>query len=68
MQLAELCHTHRWLWLADAEVCIIWVFSQFKDPLIMLLLASAFISACTKQFDDAFSIAVVSRDLDFTRQ
>ena len=32
---------------------------QFNDPLIMLLLVSAFISVCTKQFDDAFSITVV---------
>lgn len=33
--------------------------SQFKDPLILLLLASAVISLCAKQFDDAFSITVV---------
>ena len=33
---------------------------QFNDPLILLLLASAVISVCTKQFDDAFSITVVS--------
>lgn len=32
--------------------------NQFNDPLILLLLASAVISTCTKQFDDAFSIAV----------
>ncbi|XP_078687863.1 calcium-transporting ATPase type 2C member 1-like isoform X1 [Branchiostoma floridae x Branchiostoma belcheri] len=31
---------------------------QFKDPLIMLLLASAFISICMRQFDDAVSITV----------
>lgn len=35
-------------------------FIQFNDPLILLLLASAFISVCTKQFDDAFSITVVT--------
>lgn len=33
---------------------------QFNDPLIILLLVSAFVSVCTKQFDDAFSITVVS--------
>nr|CAD7572457.1 unnamed protein product [Timema californicum] len=31
---------------------------QFKNPLIMLLLASAFVSVCMKQFDDAVSITV----------
>ncbi|CAG2063015.1 unnamed protein product, partial [Timema podura] len=30
----------------------------FKNPLIMLLLASAFVSVCMKQFDDAVSITV----------
>uniref|UniRef100_A0A8B9K3R7 P-type Ca(2+) transporter n=1 Tax=Astyanax mexicanus TaxID=7994 RepID=A0A8B9K3R7_ASTMX len=34
--------------------------SQFKDPLIMLLLASAVISVLMRQFDDAVSITVVS--------
>jgi len=34
---------------------------QFKNPLILLLLASAFVSVCMKQFDDAVSITVVSR-------
>lgn len=29
---------------------------QFKNPLILLLLASAVVSACMKQYDDAFSI------------
>ena len=37
------------------------VFLQFKDPLIMLLLASAFISVLTQQFDDASSITIVSQ-------
>ncbi|XP_057690067.1 calcium-transporting ATPase type 2C member 1 isoform X2 [Corythoichthys intestinalis] len=32
--------------------------SQFKDPLILLLLASAVISVLMRQFDDAISIAV----------
>ncbi|KAF4076183.1 hypothetical protein AMELA_G00227400 [Ameiurus melas] len=32
--------------------------SQFKDPLIMLLLASAVISVVMRQFDDAVSITV----------
>ncbi|KAJ8958969.1 hypothetical protein NQ314_006333 [Rhamnusium bicolor] len=31
---------------------------QFKNPLILLLLASAVVSACMKQFDDAVSITV----------
>ncbi|KAL6434028.1 hypothetical protein ACFW04_005880 [Cataglyphis niger] len=31
---------------------------QFKNPLILLLLASAFVSVCMKQFDDAVSITV----------
>lgn len=31
---------------------------QFKDPLIMLLLASAVVSVLMGQFDDAFSIAI----------
>ncbi|XP_049818682.1 calcium-transporting ATPase type 2C member 1 isoform X2 [Aethina tumida] len=31
---------------------------QFKNPLILLLLASAFVSVCMKQYDDAFSITV----------
>lgn len=31
---------------------------QFRNPLILLLLASAFVSICMKQFDDAFSITV----------
>ncbi|CAH0546436.1 unnamed protein product [Brassicogethes aeneus] len=31
---------------------------QFKNPLILLLLASALVSVCMKQFDDAFSITV----------
>ena len=33
---------------------------QFKDPLILLLLASALVSVCMRQFDDAVSITVVS--------
>lgn len=33
---------------------------QFKNPLIMLLLASAVISVVMHQFDDAVSITVVS--------
>ncbi|XP_063234535.1 calcium-transporting ATPase type 2C member 1 isoform X2 [Bacillus rossius redtenbacheri] len=31
---------------------------QFKNPLILLLLGSAFVSVCMKQFDDAVSITV----------
>lgn len=37
------------------------VFSlQFKNPLILLLLASALVSVLTKEYEDAVSIAVVS--------
>lgn len=32
---------------------------QFKDPLILLLLASALVSVLMRQFDDAVSITVV---------
>lgn len=38
---------------------------QFKNPLIMLLLASAVISILMHQFDDAVSITVVSTLLYF---
>lgn len=31
---------------------------QFRNPLILLLLGSAFVSVCMKQFDDAVSITV----------
>lgn len=31
---------------------------QFKNPLILLLLGSAFVSICMKQFDDAVSITI----------
>ncbi|XP_043288705.1 calcium-transporting ATPase type 2C member 1 [Venturia canescens] len=31
---------------------------QFKNPLILMLLGSAFVSVCMKQFDDAVSITV----------
>uniref|UniRef100_A0A671M1H2 Calcium-transporting ATPase n=1 Tax=Sinocyclocheilus anshuiensis TaxID=1608454 RepID=A0A671M1H2_9TELE len=37
--------------------------SQFKDPLILLLLASAVISVLMRQFDDAVSITVVTVSL-----
>lgn len=32
---------------------------QFRNPLILLLLASALVSVCMRQFDDAFSITTV---------
>ena len=41
---------------SNSDFCLF----QFKDPMIMLLLASAFVSVCMKQFDDAVSITVVS--------
>lgn len=40
------------LWLKYLE--------KFKEPMILLLLASAFISILMKQFDDAISITCVS--------
>ena len=39
---------------------------QFKNPLILLLLGSAFVSICMKQFDDAVSITVVSKSYEKT--
>lgn len=36
------------------------LFFQFKNPLILLLLGSAVVSVCMRQFDDAVSITVVS--------
>ena len=36
---------------------------QFKNPLIMLLLASAVISVLMHQFDDAVSITVVRKNI-----
>lgn len=33
---------------------------QFKNPLILLLLASALVSVLTKEYEDAISIAMVS--------
>jgi magnesium-transporting ATPase (P-type) len=39
---------------------IVFVLFQFKNPLIMLLLASALVSVGMRQFDDAVSITVVS--------
>uniref|UniRef100_A0A673KX05 Calcium-transporting ATPase n=1 Tax=Sinocyclocheilus rhinocerous TaxID=307959 RepID=A0A673KX05_9TELE len=38
--------------------------SQFKDPLILLLLASAVISVLMRQFDDAVSITVSCKAID----
>lgn len=38
---------------------------QFKNPLIMLLLASAVISVLMHQFDDAVSITVVRKNISF---
>ena len=35
-------------------------FFQFKEPMIVLLLASGVVSIIMGQFDDAFSITVVS--------
>ena len=37
---------------------------QFKEPMILLLLASAGISLLTQQFDDAVSITLVIRGRD----
>jgi len=41
----------------DEESMVYKYLGQFKDPLILLLLASAFISVLLRQFDDAISIA-----------
>ncbi len=43
----------------EFEVCHT-VMLQFKDPMILLLLASAFVSVIMRQIDDAVSITVVS--------
>jgi hypothetical protein len=43
------------------SLCIIlFLLFQFRNPLIMLLLASALVSVGMRQFDDAVSITVVS--------
>lgn len=39
--------------------CIFFPFFQFKNPLILLLLASALVSVITKEYEDAASIAMV---------
>ena len=38
---------------------------KFKEPMIALLLGSAFISLVTRQYDDAISITLVSINVEF---
>lgn len=47
--------------MANKIVLMTGFFFQFKDPMIMLLLASAFVSILMRQFDDAVSITVVRK-------
>ncbi|KAM4705865.1 calcium-transporting ATPase type 2C member 1 [Rhinophrynus dorsalis] len=60
---SEVCHrrsSHGWNEFDISEDEPLWkkYISQFKNPLIMLLLASAVISILMHQFDDAVSITV----------
>lgn len=48
------------LTVKPAESLLVKYLEQFKNPLIILLLASAVISLTMQQFDDAFSITFVS--------
>lgn len=50
-----------YLSMANKIVLMTGFFFQFKDPMIMLLLASAFVSILMRQFDDAVSITVVRK-------
>jgi hypothetical protein len=47
-------------YVRDSVYCVLFVVFQFRNPLIMLLLASALVSVAMRQFDDAVSITVVS--------
>ncbi|XP_074645561.1 calcium-transporting ATPase type 2C member 1-like [Tubulanus polymorphus] len=51
-------HGHNEFQISEEEPIWKKYIGQFKDPLILLLLASAFVSICMKQFDDAISITV----------
>ena len=48
--------------IALQNVCLL---LQFKEPMIVLLLASGLVSICMGQYDDAVSISVVSRNFFF---
>lgn len=52
---------------ADSEPEPLWAkyAEQFKNPLIILLLASASVSVLMKQYDDAISITVVSTFIQY---
>ena len=51
-------------WISkDYKVNFLFFLSQFKEPMIVLLLASGLVSICMGQYDDAVSITVVSRNL-----
>ncbi|EDO35616.1 predicted protein [Nematostella vectensis] len=51
---------HGWNEFDVVEEKALWkkYLDQFKEPMILLLLASGFVSICMGQFDDAFSITV----------
>ncbi|KAK3716112.1 hypothetical protein QZH41_019645, partial [Actinostola sp. cb2023] len=51
---------HGWNEFDVSEETPLWrrYIDQFKEPMILLLLASGFVSVCMGQFDDAFSITV----------
>lgn len=52
----------------EIEHSLVWKYlEQFRNPLIILLLCSAFVSICMKQFDDAFSITAVFKFIDFLK-
>lgn len=51
-------HGHNEFTEEEEETLIKKYLEQFKEPMILLLLASALVSVCMKQFDDALSITV----------
>ncbi|XP_067937726.1 calcium-transporting ATPase type 2C member 1-like [Watersipora subatra] len=51
-------HGHNDFKIEEEETLIRRYLEQFKEPMILLLLASAFVSIFMKQFDDAISITV----------
>lgn len=65
-KMAEMWRMHedrKWLVLISLWKCTytcVNFFFQFKEPMIVLLLASGVVSIIMGQFDDAFSITVVS--------
>ena len=51
-------HGHNEFTIEEEETLIKRYLEQFKEPMILLLLASALVSIFMKQFDDAISITV----------